>query len=195
MRKLIFQMLVSLDGYFEGPNGELDWHRADSEFNDYAIDMLNTVDTLLFGRATYKLMASYWPTETALSDDPVVAGKMNTLPKIVFSHTLDTVTWKNSRLVKGNAIEEICQQKQQQGKDMLIIGSNRLAQSCMQAGLIDEYRIMVSPVVLGAGNTLFRNISTRQALQLSRTRRFDSGMVLLYYQPMHKSQHHAFTRG
>lgn len=186
-------MLVSLDGYFEGPDGELDWHRADREFNDYAIDMLNTVDTLLFGRVTYELMASYWPTETVFSDDPVVAGKMNTLPKIIFSHTLGAVNWKNSRLVKGDAMEEICRQKQQQGKDMLLIGSDRLAQSCMQAGLIDEYRIMVSPVVLGTGNTLFSGIATRQTLQLNRTRRFDSGMVLLYYQPIHQSQHRAFT--
>jgi dihydrofolate reductase len=94
MRKIIFQVMVSLDGFFEGLNREIDWHNVDGEFNDYAIDLLNNVDTLLFGRVTYQLMAGYWPTTTAITNDPIVADKMNSLSKIVFSKTLQRCTSK-----------------------------------------------------------------------------------------------------
>lgn len=100
MRKVIVSNLVSLDGYFEGSNRELDWHRVDEELNEYAIELLNSVDTLLFGRVTYELMVSYWPTESAITNDPIIAEKMNTLPKIIFSRTLTKVDWNNSRLAK-----------------------------------------------------------------------------------------------
>ena len=106
MRKLFVFNLVTLDGYFEGPNREIDWHNVDAEFNEYAIDMLNSVDALIFGRVTYELMASYWPTPDVIKNDPIVAEKMNTLPKIVFSRTLEKVEWNNTRLVKANIEEE-----------------------------------------------------------------------------------------
>jgi dihydrofolate reductase len=91
MRKVISQMMVTLDGFIEGPNQEIDWHIVDKEFNNYAIDLLNNVDALLFGRNTYELMARYWPTEQAITENPVVAQKMNSLSKIIFSTTLDKV--------------------------------------------------------------------------------------------------------
>src|SRR6266536_5768477 len=99
MKKIIVQNMVSIDGYYEGPNHEIDWHNVDAEFNDAAIKNLNSVDTLLFGRKTYQLMESYWPTEQALKDDPVIAGKMNSFAKIVVSKTLDKAEWNNSRLI------------------------------------------------------------------------------------------------
>lgn len=182
MRKLCMFNLITLDGYFEGPNREIEWHNVDDEFNEFAIDQLNTTDLLLFGRITYELMASYWPTETAVKNDPIVAGKMNILPKIVFSKTLTSVKWNNTRLVKENVAEVILKLKQQPGKDMFIFGSSGLSLTCIKHGLIDEYRIIVNPVVLGNGNPLFKGIDNRLYLKLIKTRKFKSGNVLLYYE-------------
>ena len=158
MRKMIFFMLTTLDGFYEGPNKEIDWHNVDEEFNEFAIEQLNSVDVLLFGRVTYELMASYWPTPAATTNDPIVADKMNSLPKIVFSKTLSSVEWQNTRLVKENITEEISKLRQQPGKDLIIFGSSDLAATFIQHGLIDEYRIMVNPVVLGNGKPLFKGI-------------------------------------
>jgi dihydrofolate reductase len=100
MRKVILANLISVDGYFEGPNRELDWHNVDAEFNEQAGEMLNSVDIILFGRVTYQLMASYWPTPDAIKNDPIIAKKMNSLSKIVFSKTLEKAEWENTKLVK-----------------------------------------------------------------------------------------------
>ena len=186
MRKVIFFMLTTLDGFYEGPNKEIDWHNVDEEFNELAIEQLNSVDVLLFGRVTYELMASYWPTPAATTNDPIVADKMNSLPKIVFSKTLSSVEWQNTRLVKENITEEISKLKQQPGKDLIIFGSSDLAVTLIQHGLIDEYRIMVNPVVLGNGKSLFKGIHHKLDLKLLKTRTFSSGNVLLYYQPDQK---------
>jgi dihydrofolate reductase len=148
MRKVFLFMMVSLDGFFEGPNHELDWHNVDEEFNKFATDQLDEVDVLLFGRKTYELMAGYWPT--AKENDPVVA-------------------------------EKIMKIKQRSGRDMAIFGSSGLCVSLIQLGLIDEFRIMVNPVVLGKGNPLFGGIAHKLSLELLRTKTFSSGNVLLYY--------------
>jgi dihydrofolate reductase len=183
MRKVIFFMLTSLDGFFEGPDRDISWHHVDEQFNEFAIEQLNNMDTLLFGRVTYEMMASYWPTSAAKTDDPVVAAKMNDLPKIVFSKSLSSVDWQNTRLIKNDFVEEMLKLKQQPGKDLIIFGSSDLAVSFMEYGLIDEYRVMVNPVVLGAGKTLFKGINKRHDLKLLKTKLFDSGNVLLYYEP------------
>ena len=180
MRKVIVSNLVSLDGFFEGPNKELDWFVVDEEFFEYARDLLRTVDTLLFGRVTYQHMANYWPS--APVDE--IADKMNNLPKIVFSKTLQKVEWKNSRLVKNNIGEEISKLKQQPGKDMAILGSANLASYLLPLGLIDEYRMILNPVLIGSGNPLFQGIKERLKLKLSGTKSFGSGVVVLYYQPV-----------
>ena len=184
MRKVFLFMMVTLDGFFEGPNQEIDWHNVDEEFNEFAIEQLNELDTLLFGRVTYEGMASYWPTPFAQEDDPIVAGKMNDVPKIVFSTTLDKAEWNNSRLVKEHIAEEISKLKQQQGRDLAIFGSSNLTASLLEMGLVDELRIMVNPIVLGKGTTLFKGIHDKVNLKLLKTRTFRSGNVLLYYQPV-----------
>ena len=184
MRKVILFNLVTLDGFFEGSNGEIDWHNVDEEFNEFAVHQVSTADGLIFGRVTYELMASYWPTPAAQAADPIVAEKMNTMPKIVFSRTLNTVEWNNTRLVKGDAAEEISKIKQQPGRDLLIFGSADLASNLTNLGLIDEYRIMVNPVVLGKGKPLFKDIKGKLNLRLLRTRNFSNGNVLLYYEPV-----------
>lgn len=183
MRKIIFQMMVTLDGFFEGPNGEIDWHRVDDEFNEYAVDLLGKVDTLLFGRVTYDLMAGYWPTPAAVKDDPIVAGRMNDLPKIVFSRTLNRVEWQNTKLIKDNIADEVLKLKNQSGRDMAIFGSSNLALTFIKHGLIDEFRIMVNPVVLGNGKTLFDGIDSKLNLKLVQTKIFGSGLVSLHYKP------------
>jgi dihydrofolate reductase len=184
MRKVFVFNLVTLDGYFEGLNREIDWHNVDAEFNEHAVDMLNSVDMVIFGRVTYELMANYWPTPDAIKNDPIVAGKMNSLSKIVFSRTLKKAEWNNTRLVKDNIEEEIKNMKKQQGKDMVILGSGSIVSKLAPLGLIDEYRIMVNPVVLGSGMSLFKGIKDRLNLKLIKTKTFKSGNVLLYYEPI-----------
>ena len=183
MRKLFLFNMVTLDGFFEGPNQDISWHHTDEEFNDFAINQLQEVDTLLFGRVTYEIMASYWPTEPAKESDPVVAGLMNSLPKIVFSRTLNQVEWENSRLVKEDVIEEVFKLKQEPGKDITIFGSSNLAVTLAEHGLIDEYRIIVNPVFLGNGTTLLKGLNKQLNLKLLKARTFNSGNVLLYYAP------------
>ncbi len=183
MRKLLFFMLTSLDGYFEGPDHDITWHRVDDEFNDFAIQQLNSVDMLLFGRVTYELMASYWPTSEALANDPIVAGLMNSHSKIVFSTTLPGVSWQKTRLVKANAAQEISRLKQEPGKDLIIFGSSDLAVTLIPHGLIDEFRIMVNPLVLGHGKILFQGLQQPYNLKLLKTQMFKNGNVLLYFQP------------
>jgi dihydrofolate reductase len=186
VRKVVFFNLMSLDGYFEGPNREIDWHNVDEEFNEFAIDQVGSADILLFGRVTYELMASFWPTEEAMRDDPIVAKMMNTIPKIVFSRTLDRADWNNTRLVKGEAAEEIAKLKQQPGRDMFIFGSADLASTLVEPGLIDEYRVLLNPVVLGSGSPLFKGIKNRLTLKLASIKTFRNGNILLIYHPDEK---------
>jgi dihydrofolate reductase len=192
MRKVIISNSVTLDGFFEGPNKELDWHIVDEEVKEYAIDLLSNVDPLLFGRVTYQLMADYWPAAatnpSTSKSDLEIAEKMNNLPKIVFSKTLQEVKWNNSSLVKENIVEEISKMKQQSGKDMVIFGSGSIVSTFMQFGLIDEYRIILNPVVLGNGKPLFKGINEKQNLKLLKTEVLGSGVVILYYQPIGKEE-------
>jgi dihydrofolate reductase len=188
MRKVFLFMMVTLDGFFEGPNQEIDWHNVDEEFNEFAIHQLDDVDTLLFGRVTYQLMASYWPTQFAKENDPIVADKMNTVSKIVFSKTLDKAEWTNTRLVKEHIAEEVSKLKHEPGRDLAIFGSSALTVSLLQMGLLDELRIMVNPVVLGSGKPLFKGIHEKLDLKLLKTKTFRSGNVLLYYQPIAKEK-------
>jgi len=173
--------MVTLDGFFAGPNGELDWFVWDEILKDYSISTLSVVDTLLFGRVTYELMAGYWPTAT--EEDPVIMKGMNTLPKIVFSRSLKGVDWNNTRLVREVVPEEIVKLKQQPGKDMVIYGSGSLVSAFAHLGLIDEYRFIVNPVVLGSGKPLFKGFKDKFNLKLLEARTLGSENVLLRYQP------------
>jgi dihydrofolate reductase len=182
VRKLFSFNLITLDGFFEGPQQDLGWHNVDGEFNEFAIAQLDTIGTIVFGRITYLGMASFWPTPFALENDPVVAGLMNSIPKVVVSRTLDQAEWNNTRLIKANVAAEIATLKQQPGKDLAIFGSANLTASLMQEGLVDELRIMVNPVILGQGSPLFKDVNERVNLKLSSTRVFRNGNVMLYYQ-------------
>jgi len=178
MRYLIVSNLMSLDGFFESSSKKLDWFVPDEEFLEYSKDLLRSVGTIIFGRVTYQHMAGYWPT--AAKDE--IAEKMNNLPKIVFSRTLDKAEWNNSRLVKNDAAEEISKLKKQPGKDMVILGSATLASSLLPLGLIDEYRVILDPVLIGRGNPLFKGIKQKLKLRLQKTKLLSSGVIVLYYQ-------------
>ncbi|HLE14602.1 MAG TPA: dihydrofolate reductase family protein [Anaerolineales bacterium] len=182
MRKLFAFNMVSLDGFFEGPNRDINWHNVDDEFNQFAIEQTSAVDTILFGRVTYELMAGYWPTPAATTDDPVIADLMNRLPKIVFSRTLQKAEWNNTRLIKDHIAEEITTLKQQPGKDLALFGSANLLSTLIQMGLIDEHRIIVNPIVLGSGTPLYQGLKDKLNLKLLKTKTFRNGNVLLYYQ-------------
>jgi len=188
MRKIILSEMMSLDGFIAGPDDDLSWHRVDEEFNQYAIELLNSIDTILFGRVTYQLFENYWPAAalnpSTSKSDLEIAHKINDLTKIVFSRTLQNVSWKNSRLLKEVIPGEIQKMKRQPGKDMVIYGSGSIVSAFMQSGLIDDYRIFVNPVVLGSGKPLFKNIKNRINLRLSNTRIFNNGNVLLGHQPI-----------
>ena len=175
--------MVSLDGYFEGPNREIDWHNVDDEFNDFAIEQLDSAGGLIFGRITYELMAGYWPTKEATIDDPIVASKMNSIPKIVFSKTLAKADWNNTRLVKSDVNNEIKRLKEEPGKEFYIFGSSGLCVTLIQNKLIDEFRVIVNPVVLGKGKPLFAGLIGYHKLKLIKTKPFKSGNVLLCYEP------------
>jgi dihydrofolate reductase len=175
--------LISLDGYFEGPNHDLGWFNVDEEFNEYAIQQHAEMDTIIFGRMTYEMMASYWPTPMAAEEnDAVVVKAMNTLPKIVVSRTLERADWNNSRLVRDNLADELGKLKQQPGMDIALFGSAQLQSALLQQGLLDELRILVNPLVLGGGTPLFKP-EDHVKLDLVKAKPFRSGNVLLTYRP------------
>jgi len=145
---------VTVDGYFAGEDGDLSWAHAapqDAGWRTFVADNAKGGGTLLFGRITYELMASYWPTAEAKKNDPAVAEGMNGLPKVVFSRTLDQASWSNSRLVRSDPVAAVRAMKQEPGKDMVLLGSGSIVSQLAQARLIDEYQIVVNPVVLGRG--------------------------------------------
>ncbi len=183
MRKVIVSNMVTLDGLFSGPNGEIDWHVVNDEFFRFAVEQLNAVDTLLFGRVTYEGMAQYWTSDQAMQDDPVITGYMNNLAKVVFTKTLKTADWKNSTLAQGDLADEIARLQMQPGKDMVIFGSGEITSSLTRLGLIDEYRIFVAPVILGSGKSMFAGLDHSIKLKLISTIPYTSGTVFLTYQP------------
>jgi len=183
LRTLASFIVTTLDGFYEGLNQEFDWPNVDDEFNAFAVAQLDAADTLVFGRVTYEFMSAYWPSPDAQKDDPAVASRMNGMPKVVISTTLDTPTWSGSRVVKGDLAEGMGALKAEPGRDLLVLGSPSLTTSLAQVGLLDELRIMVNPVILGQGKSLFNRADRRVGLNLLAVRRFTSGNVLLTYAP------------
>ena len=186
MRKIITTTWITLDGFIAGPNEEMDWVIVDEEMGIYEDDLVSAADTLLLGRVTYQSFAGSWPhvpdNPNASEGEKAYARKLNAMRKIVFSKTLPTVEWNNSSLVKEVLPEDITKLKQEPGRDMLIYGSASLVRTLTNHGLIDEYQILVHPVVLGGGKPLFQDIKERRKLKLVKTKTFPSGVIGLYYQ-------------
>lgn len=186
MRKLSVFESVTLNGYFSGADGDMSWayaHRADPEFQEFVQGNASAPGVLLFGRVTYQMMESYWPTPLASKNDPVVAKGMNEAEKVVFSRTLEKVDWANTRLVTGVLPDAVRTLKQQSGKDLVVLGSGSIVAQLAGAGLVDEYQIVVKPVALGKGRTLFEGIDGQMELELTSSRAFGNGSVVLTYVP------------
>ncbi|MGB8216687.1 MAG: dihydrofolate reductase family protein [Candidatus Methanoperedens sp.] len=190
MRKIGVFIHVTLDGYFAGPHGEIDWFKVikrDEEWEKYTHEQSSgSGNTLIFGHTTYEMMKSYWPTPDAIMNDPGMASVVNNSPKIVFSKTLKNAeegpNWKNIRLFHEIKPEEIIRLKEQEGKDFTILGSGSIVQQFANLGLIDEYHLVIVPVILGSGKSLFKDV-LKMNLKLLGTREFKNGIVLLKYRP------------
>ena len=183
MRRLIVFNSVTVDGYFTGANGDMSWaHNDDPEWNAFVEENSSGGGVLVFGRVTYEMMASFWPTPQALEHYPVVAKKMNDAEKIVFSRTLDSVSWNNTKLRKSDMGAEIRKLKQESGDDMVILGSGSIVAQLTDESLIDEYQFVVNPVVLGAGRTMFDDVKSKLMLKRTKSRTFNNGNVLLCYE-------------
>ncbi len=186
MAKLGVFNFVTLNGYYKGTNEDISWHRHGGEEKTYSEEGAKSESILLFGRITYQMMAGYWPTALAAKNDPVVANGMNKSEKIVFSRTLKKVDWNNTRIVSENLVDEVKKLKRKRGKDLTILGSGSIVTQLAEAGLVDEYALMLDPVALGAGTPLFTGLKRKLNLKLTSTRPFKSGVVLLTYEPMGK---------
>lgn len=185
MRKLIMWNLVTLEGFFEGAKPwDLDFHNLvwGEDMNQFSLEQLRNADMLLFGRRTYEGMAAYWKTVEGEDDD--VARLMNSLPKAVFSRTLQTADWNNTRLVSGDAEKAVRELKDQPGKDLFVMGSADFSAFLMKAGLFDEYRLGVVPVVLGKGNPLFKAEAGGLKMRLMEARPMKSGALIVSYAPV-----------
>ncbi len=187
MRKIIVFNLISLDGYFARENGDIDWHNVDEEFNDFAVEHTAEFGTIIFGHTTYKLFEEFWPkaiTDSTLSpEDHKIAQIIDDVEKIVFSKTLKEVTWKNSKLFHDIDKKEVKKWKQEEGKPMAIFGSGTIVQEFTRLGLVDEYRLLLNPIILGKGKPMFKDVD-QMKLKLLSTKTFGNGNVLLCYQPL-----------
>jgi dihydrofolate reductase len=188
MRKIIVTMWVTLDGFIAGPNGAMDWigELYDEAMGNYEMDLVKAADTLMLGRVTYQSFAGAWPNvpnnPEASKGEIEYAHRLNAMRKIVFSKTLSHAEWNNSTLLTEIDPEEITRIKQEPGSDIVIYGSASIVQTLSNLGLIDEYQLLLHPVVLGDGKPLFQNITHKLQLQLTQTRTHPSGVVVLYYQ-------------
>lgn len=186
MQKLIVFNNVTADGYFTGANGDFSWAHdgaPDPEFNEFVAGNASGDGQLLFGRVTYELMASYWPTPLAHQNAPVVAEGMNRMPKAVFSRTMDQAAWNNTTLMKGDLVSEVRKLKQESDRGIAILGSGSLVAPLASAGLIDEFQMVINPIVIGAGRTMFDDLKEKLKLKLIKTRTFKSGKIYACYEP------------
>lgn len=185
MRKLSVFNHISLDGFFVSANGDMSWaHQGsdDAEYQAFVADNASGDSEMLFGRVTYEMMAGFWPTPVAHQQMPVVANKMNNGRKVVFSRTLSKAGWNNTTLVKGDLVEEVRKMKQAGGPDMVILGSGSIVAQLAAAGLIDTYQVVVNPVALGAGRTLFEGLPEIMRLKLTGSRAFKNGKTFLTFE-------------
>jgi len=181
MRKLILWDMVTLNGLFEGPDHDISWFVFEDELENYIRETQAAADTLLFGRVTYEMMATYWP-----SAEGWIADFMNGVEKVVFSRTLSKAEWNNTRLVKDDVAGKVAKLKKASGNDIFVFGSADFSATLIKEGLVDEYRIGINPVVLGRGVPLFKEGMDRVDLTLLEARPLKSGVVILHYAPAGK---------
>jgi dihydrofolate reductase len=186
MGKLLVFNSVSLDGFFVDGKGDMSWAHnpnEDPEWDAFVAGNAAGDGVLVFGRITYEMMAGYWPTPIAARNDPDVARGMNALKKVVFSRTLDHVSWNNTRLVKSGLVPEIRKMKAQPA-GIAVLGSGSIVSQLAQEGLVDEFQLVVIPVILGTGRTMFEGLGKRLSLARKTERAFRNGNVFLSYEPV-----------
>jgi len=186
MRKLISFTMTSLDGYFTDKNGDMRWAKErpdDGEWSAFSEENAKGGGVLVFGRVTYDQMASFWPTTMAAQMMPVVAERMNHLPKIVISRTIKEAAWNNTTVLSGDLVSEIRRLKAEEGPDMAILGSGSIVAQLASAGLIDTFQVAIFPLALGAGRTIFDDVPEKIQLKLVNSRTFANGNVVLNYEP------------
>ncbi len=187
MRKIIVTMWITLDGFIAGPNNDMSWIRVDDAMGRYEGDLVGAADTLMLGRVTYQSFAGAWPyvpdNPAASEGEKEYARQLNSMRKIVFSRTLEAAEWNNSTLYHEINPDDIAALKQESGKNIVIYGSASIVQALTARGLIDEYQLLVHPVILGGGKRLFGDGGHRADLRLVEAKTLDSGVVLLTYQP------------
>ncbi len=182
MRRLMVFNNVSLDGYIADATGDMSWaHQRDAEWRAFTSENASGAAELLFGRVTYELMAGFWPTPQALEGMPDVAKAMNEMPKVVFSRTLQRAGWQNTRLVDRDLEGQVRRMKAEPGPGLLVMGSGSIVSQLTDAGLIDEYQIVVHPLVLGRGRGMF-DVRARARLVFRKARTFGNGNVVLWYE-------------
>ena len=184
MRHLVVFNHITLDGYFVGPDGDIDFlyqRFKNEEFHSFAVENIQAAGALLFGRVTYEVMVSYWPTPAALKGEPAIAERMNNLPKFVFSRTLSQSSWNNTSFLHGDTASEVRKLKEQPGKRIAILGSGSIVAQLAPVGFVDRFEIVVNPVAIGRGRTLFEGVKDQLNLSLTKTRTFRNGNVLLCY--------------
>lgn len=184
MRKLTVFNFITLNGFYKGTDNDTSWHRHGEEEGQYSADAMKSESILLFGRITYEMMASWWPTPMAAEAYPEVAKGMNSAEKILFSNSIEDPKWNNTRVMNGDITEKIRQIKQQPGKDLTILGSGSVVSQFADAGLIDQYQIMIDPVALPSGTPIFNGIKNGFRLELTDTKIFKSGTIVLTYKPI-----------
>jgi dihydrofolate reductase len=175
---------VSLDGYFTDAHNDMSWAHAggdDAEFRAFVAGNASGAGGLIFGRITYEMMLAFWPTPAAAQQMPDVAAGMNRSTKYVFSRSLKKADWTNTTVLHSDPVQEIAKLKRADGPGLTILGSGGIVKQLAAAGLIDDYQLMVCPVILGSGRTLFEEISSRPTLKLVNSRTFKNGKVFLHY--------------
>ena len=182
MRKLLVFNQVSLDGYIADARGDMSWaHKDDPEWREYVSNNASGDGELLFGRVTYQHMESFWPTAIAAQSMPVVAKRMNEATKVVFSRTLEQASWQNTQLIKTDLPGAVRELKSKPGPGLVLMGSGSIVSQLAQHGLVDEFQVVVNPIVLGSGKSMFDGVKKSFALELTNTRRFENGNVVLSY--------------
>lgn len=184
MGKLNVFNFISLDGYYKDANNGIDWHQHGQEEGEFSATNLEHNSILLFGRITYEMMASWWPSQNAIEAMPEVAKGMNQAEKIVCSNTLQHTNWQNTRIMSGDIVAQVAELKKTSSKDITILGSGNLSTQLAEAGLIDTYQIMIDPVAIGKGTSIFNGLQRQLNLKLSNARSFKSGTVLLNYEAL-----------
>jgi dihydrofolate reductase len=189
MRKLKLQIHMTIDGFVGNANGEMDWvtFNWDDELRNYSVTNLDQVDCILMtlGHNSKMNFIPYWASVAENKSDPnfVLGKKLTDIPKIVFSRTLTISKWANTKMINGDIVEEIIKLKKQKGNDIIVYGGARFASTLIRHRLIDEFHLLINPVAIGSGLSIFKELDSKQNLTLEKARQFDCGIVVLHYEP------------